>query len=201
MAYGHARSLLRIETDILRDAGAHPPDAAENGAHGSPIRYALCADSSQQVGHVAEQSSPPLVVCPSVVSRMLKSMELLGYVNRDYVTRDKRQRWVELTYEGAPASSGRFGNSSDGVISTLRCIRCSSRSSGTTNGARSSRFRKPKASCERSGMDSVTQRGPITRGGSKGGCPDCGQALNPCEARRPRVPAHTSFSSEPNCRA
>jgi DNA-binding MarR family transcriptional regulator len=41
-----------------------------------------------------------LGVCPSVASRMLKSMELLGYVNRDYVTRDKRQRWVELTIRG-----------------------------------------------------------------------------------------------------
>jgi DNA-binding MarR family transcriptional regulator len=41
-----------------------------------------------------------LGVCPSVVSRILKSMELLGYVRRERVGHDKRQLWVELTVKG-----------------------------------------------------------------------------------------------------
>jgi DNA-binding MarR family transcriptional regulator len=41
-----------------------------------------------------------LGVCPSVVSRMLKRLEEMGYVERDFVTCDTRKRWVKLTTKG-----------------------------------------------------------------------------------------------------
>jgi DNA-binding MarR family transcriptional regulator len=41
-----------------------------------------------------------LGVCPSVVSRMLKALELLGYVKRERVRSDTRQWWVTLTNKG-----------------------------------------------------------------------------------------------------
>src|SRR5580693_7215045 len=41
-----------------------------------------------------------LGVCPSVVSRMLKRLEEMGYVERDVVTNDTRKRTVRLTTKG-----------------------------------------------------------------------------------------------------
>jgi DNA-binding MarR family transcriptional regulator len=41
-----------------------------------------------------------LGVCPSVVSRMLKRLEEMGYVERDVVTNDTRKRTVTLTTKG-----------------------------------------------------------------------------------------------------
>jgi DNA-binding MarR family transcriptional regulator len=41
-----------------------------------------------------------LGVCRSVVSRMLRSLEELGWVTRQVAPRDKRQRWVTLTEAG-----------------------------------------------------------------------------------------------------
>jgi len=41
-----------------------------------------------------------LGVCPSVVSRMLKRLEAMGYVERDVVTNDTRRRTVTLTTKG-----------------------------------------------------------------------------------------------------
>ncbi|HSY24738.1 MAG TPA: MarR family transcriptional regulator [Polyangiaceae bacterium] len=41
-----------------------------------------------------------LGVCPSVVSRMLKRLEDMGYVERDVVTNDTRKRVVRLTTHG-----------------------------------------------------------------------------------------------------
>ena len=41
-----------------------------------------------------------LGVCPSVVSRMLKRLEAMGYVERDVVTNDTRKRTVTLTRKG-----------------------------------------------------------------------------------------------------
>jgi DNA-binding MarR family transcriptional regulator len=41
-----------------------------------------------------------LGVCPSVVSRMLKRLEEMGYVERDFVTCDTRKRLVKLTTQG-----------------------------------------------------------------------------------------------------
>jgi|SRR5580692_10026409 DNA-binding MarR family transcriptional regulator len=41
-----------------------------------------------------------LGVCPSVVSRMLKRLEAVGYVRRDVVTNDTRCRMVTLTTKG-----------------------------------------------------------------------------------------------------
>jgi DNA-binding MarR family transcriptional regulator len=41
-----------------------------------------------------------LGVCPSVVSRMLKRLEEMGYVERDVVTNDTRKRTVTLTPKG-----------------------------------------------------------------------------------------------------
>jgi DNA-binding MarR family transcriptional regulator len=41
-----------------------------------------------------------LGVCPSVVSRMLKKLETIGYVRRDVVTNDTRCRKVWLTTRG-----------------------------------------------------------------------------------------------------
>src|ERR1700735_247576 len=41
-----------------------------------------------------------LGVCPSVVSRMLKRLEEMGYVERDVVTNDTRRRTVTLTTKG-----------------------------------------------------------------------------------------------------
>jgi len=41
-----------------------------------------------------------LGVCPSVVSRMLKRLEAIGYVQRDVVTCDTRCRQVTLTIKG-----------------------------------------------------------------------------------------------------
>ncbi|HSY22723.1 MAG TPA: MarR family transcriptional regulator [Polyangiaceae bacterium] len=41
-----------------------------------------------------------LGVCPSVVSRMLKRLEEMGYVERDVVTNDTRKRTVTLTTRG-----------------------------------------------------------------------------------------------------
>jgi len=41
-----------------------------------------------------------LGVCPSVVSRMLKRLEAIGYVQRDVVTNDTRKRTVTLTTKG-----------------------------------------------------------------------------------------------------
>jgi DNA-binding MarR family transcriptional regulator len=41
-----------------------------------------------------------LGVCPSVVSRMLKRLEEMGYVERDVVTNDTRKRTVTLTIKG-----------------------------------------------------------------------------------------------------
>jgi DNA-binding MarR family transcriptional regulator len=41
-----------------------------------------------------------LGVCPSVVSRMLKRLEEMGYVERDVVTNDTRKRTVTLTIQG-----------------------------------------------------------------------------------------------------
>jgi DNA-binding MarR family transcriptional regulator len=41
-----------------------------------------------------------LGVCPSVVSRMLKKLEAIGYVHRDVVTCDTRCRKVTLTTTG-----------------------------------------------------------------------------------------------------
>jgi DNA-binding MarR family transcriptional regulator len=41
-----------------------------------------------------------LGVCPSVVSRMLKRLEAIGYVERDVVTNDTRRRTVTLTTKG-----------------------------------------------------------------------------------------------------
>jgi DNA-binding MarR family transcriptional regulator len=41
-----------------------------------------------------------LGVCPSVVSRMLKRLEAIGYVERDVVTNDTRRRTVTLTTQG-----------------------------------------------------------------------------------------------------
>jgi DNA-binding MarR family transcriptional regulator len=41
-----------------------------------------------------------LGVCPSVVSRMLKRLEEMGYVERDVVTNDTRKRTVTLTIRG-----------------------------------------------------------------------------------------------------
>ena len=41
-----------------------------------------------------------LGVCPSVVSRMLKRLEELGYVERDVITNDTRKRTVTLTTKG-----------------------------------------------------------------------------------------------------
>ena len=41
-----------------------------------------------------------LGVCPSVVSRMLKRLEEIGYVERDVVTNDTRKRTVTLTVRG-----------------------------------------------------------------------------------------------------
>jgi DNA-binding MarR family transcriptional regulator len=41
-----------------------------------------------------------LGVCPSVVSRMLKRLEQMGYVERNVVTNDTRRRTVRLTTKG-----------------------------------------------------------------------------------------------------
>jgi DNA-binding MarR family transcriptional regulator len=41
-----------------------------------------------------------LGVCPSVVSRMLKRLEEMEYVERDFVTCDTRKRLVKLTTKG-----------------------------------------------------------------------------------------------------
>src|SRR5580693_3839905 len=41
-----------------------------------------------------------LGVCPSVVSRMLKRLEQMGYVERNVVTNDTRKRTVKLTTKG-----------------------------------------------------------------------------------------------------
>jgi DNA-binding MarR family transcriptional regulator len=41
-----------------------------------------------------------LGVCPSVVSRMLKALELLGYIKRERSRGDMRQWWVTLTNKG-----------------------------------------------------------------------------------------------------
>jgi DNA-binding MarR family transcriptional regulator len=41
-----------------------------------------------------------LGVNPSVVSRMLKRLEEIGYVERDVITNDTRKRWVRLTTKG-----------------------------------------------------------------------------------------------------
>ena len=41
-----------------------------------------------------------LGVCPSVVSRMLKRLEEMGYVERDVITNDTRKRTVTLTTKG-----------------------------------------------------------------------------------------------------
>jgi DNA-binding MarR family transcriptional regulator len=41
-----------------------------------------------------------LGVCPSVVSRMLKRLEEMGYVERSVVTCDTRKRTVKLTIQG-----------------------------------------------------------------------------------------------------
>jgi DNA-binding MarR family transcriptional regulator len=41
-----------------------------------------------------------LGVCPSVVSRMLKRLEEMGYVERDVITNDTRKRTVTLTVKG-----------------------------------------------------------------------------------------------------
>jgi DNA-binding MarR family transcriptional regulator len=41
-----------------------------------------------------------LGVCPSVVSRMLKRLEEMGYVKRNVVTNDTRKRTVKLTTKG-----------------------------------------------------------------------------------------------------
>jgi DNA-binding MarR family transcriptional regulator len=60
--------------------------------------YALTRGNKS--GMLQSQLRRELGVCPSVVSRMLKSMVQLGYVKRDYVSRDKRQRWVKLTTIG-----------------------------------------------------------------------------------------------------
>ena len=52
--------------------------------------------------HATQQSSlwRTLGVCPSVVSRMLKRLEAIGYVKRDVVTNDTRCRRVTLTTQG-----------------------------------------------------------------------------------------------------
>jgi DNA-binding MarR family transcriptional regulator len=44
--------------------------------------------------------SRTLGVCPSVVSRMLKRLEAIGYVQRDVVVNDTRKRAVTLTTHG-----------------------------------------------------------------------------------------------------
>ena len=41
-----------------------------------------------------------LGVCPSVISRMLKRLEAIGYIQRDIVTNDTRKRTVTLTTKG-----------------------------------------------------------------------------------------------------
>ena len=41
-----------------------------------------------------------LGVCPSVVSRMLKRLEAMGYVQRDLVHNDRRKRTITLTTKG-----------------------------------------------------------------------------------------------------
>ena len=46
------------------------------------------------------QLSRTLGVCPSVVSRMLKRLEAMGYVKRDVVVTDTRKRAVMLTAKG-----------------------------------------------------------------------------------------------------
>jgi DNA-binding MarR family transcriptional regulator len=47
-----------------------------------------------------------LGVCSSVISRMLKSLELLGYVSRERAMGDRRQRMVTLTNKGRARIQG-----------------------------------------------------------------------------------------------
>ena len=56
--------------------------------------------SSGRFGALQSQLRRTLGVCASVVSRMLKALELLGYVRRERAQGDTRQRWVTLTNKG-----------------------------------------------------------------------------------------------------
>ena len=62
------------------------------------LLYAL--HSRGKRGALQSQLRRTLGVCASVVSRMLKSLELLGYVKRERALGDTRQRWVTLTNKG-----------------------------------------------------------------------------------------------------
>ena len=70
------------------------------------LLYALmpsCGAESLNIGKQQSQLRRRLGVCPSVVSRMLGSLEKLGLVTRTRPVpgeRDRRQRWVKLTAEG-----------------------------------------------------------------------------------------------------
>ena len=56
--------------------------------------------SRGKFGALQSELRRTLGVCASVVSRMLKAMELLGYVKREVARGDTRQRWVTLTHKG-----------------------------------------------------------------------------------------------------
>ena len=66
--------------------------------------FALMGDSADPVRMGTRQSvlRRRLGVCPSVVSRMLASLEKLGWVTRQrfQLCADRRQRWVTLTDAG-----------------------------------------------------------------------------------------------------
>lgn len=56
--------------------------------------------SRGKYGALQSQLRRTLGVCASVVSRMLKAMESLGYVKRERARGDTRQRRVTLTHKG-----------------------------------------------------------------------------------------------------
>jgi DNA-binding MarR family transcriptional regulator len=62
------------------------------------LLYAL--HSNGRRGALQRDLRHTLGVCPSVVSRMLKALETLGYVSRERPPTDTRQRRVTLTNEG-----------------------------------------------------------------------------------------------------
>lgn len=84
-------------------------------SHLTPARFDMLRIVKLYPDGVAQGTIQWLLgVTAPVVSRMLKALEALGFVDRERAARDRRSRWVRLTERGAiavgVASSATLGN-------------------------------------------------------------------------------------------